>query len=272
MSVPEAIAIAAAGFGAGTVNTVVGSGTLISFPVLLAFGYAPVQANVSNTVGLVPGGLSGTHGYRSELEGQRRRSVVLGTASVAGALIGAALLLTLPASAFKTIVPFFIGCALVLIVLQPWLSTRLEARRRRHRPHGGPWTAAGLVATGMYGGYFGAGQGILLLAVLGLALADSLQRVNALKNVLATHESPPRSSRVRRGRRVAAHRRGIDRRRHGGAQLGRRLPRRCSARHRGRRPRRNREAHRLGRGVHEPPAAEALEARGRPKHAAGSRR
>ena len=103
-----------------------------------------------------------------------------------GALIGAALLLTLPASAFKTIVPFFIGCALVLIVLQPWLSTRLEARRRRHRPHGGPWTAAGLVATGMYGGYFGAGQGILLLAVLGLALADSLQRVNALKNVLAT--------------------------------------------------------------------------------------
>ena len=100
MSVPEAIAIAAAGFGAGTVNTVVGSGTLITFPVLLAFGYAPVQANVSNTVGLVPGGLSGTHGYRSELAGQRRRSVVLGTASVGGALIGAALLLTLPASAF----------------------------------------------------------------------------------------------------------------------------------------------------------------------------
>ena len=186
MSVPEAIAIAAAGFGAGTVNTVVGSGTLITFPVLLAFGYAPVQANVSNTIGLVPGGLSGTHGYRAELEGQGRRSVLFGTMSSVGALIGAALLLTLPASAFKTIVPFFIASALVLIVFQPWLSRRLEARRQAHRPHGGPWTAAGLLVTGIYGGYFGAGQGILLLALLGLALADSLQRVNALKNVLAT--------------------------------------------------------------------------------------
>jgi len=186
MTVPEAIAIAAAGFGAGTVNTVVGSGTLITFPVLLAFGYAPVQANVSNTVGLVPGGLAGTHGYRAELEGQRRRSLLLGTMSFVGALIGAALLLTLPASAFKAIVPFFIASALVLIVLQPWLSRRLEARRRTHRPHGGPWTAAALFATGVYGGYFGAGQGILLLAILGLALTDSLQRVNALKNVLAT--------------------------------------------------------------------------------------
>jgi uncharacterized membrane protein YfcA len=186
MSVPEAIAITAAGFGAGTVNTVVGSGTLITFPVLLAFGYAPVQANVSNTIGLVPGGLSGTHGYRAELAGQRRRSVALGTMSVVGALIGATLLLTLPAAAFKAIVPFFIASALLLIVFQPWLSRRLENRRQAHRPHGGPWTAAGLLATGVYGGYFGAGQGILLLAVLGLALTDSLQRVNALKNVLAT--------------------------------------------------------------------------------------
>jgi uncharacterized membrane protein YfcA len=130
--------------------------------------------------------VSGAHGYRAELEGQRRRSVVLGTMSCVGALIGATLLLTLPASAFKAIVPFFIGCALVLIVLQPWLSLRLATRRQAHRPHGGPWTAAGLLATGVYGGYFGAGQGILLLALLGLALADSLQRVNALKNVLAT--------------------------------------------------------------------------------------
>jgi uncharacterized membrane protein YfcA len=93
---------------------------------------------------------------------------------------------TVPASAFKAIVPFFIASALVLIVLQPWLSRRLEVRRQAHRPHGGPWTAAGLLATGIYGGYFGAGQGILLLALLSLALADSLQRVNALKNVLAT--------------------------------------------------------------------------------------
>jgi uncharacterized membrane protein YfcA len=185
MDVPEAIAIAAAGFGAGTVNTVVGSGTLITFPVLIAFGYPPVQANVSNTIGLVPGGLSGTHGYRAELEGQGRRSRVLGVASVIGAVVGAALLLTLPASAFKAIVPFFIAIAVVLIVLQPWLLAQVE-KRQHHRPHGGPWTAAGLFAIGVYGGYFGAGQGILLLAVLGLAIAESLQRVNALKNVLAT--------------------------------------------------------------------------------------
>ena len=186
MNVPEAIAITAAGFGAGTVNTVVGSGTLITFPVLLAFGYAPVQANVSNTVGLVPGGVSGTHGYRAELEGQGRRSLVLGTASLGGAAIGATLLLTLPASSFKAIVPWLIGLAVVLIVVQPWLSAQVEKRRRRHRPHGGPWTVASLLAIGVYGGYFGAGQGILLLAVLGLALTDSIQRVNALKNVLAT--------------------------------------------------------------------------------------
>ncbi len=163
-----------------------GSGTLLTFPVLLGFGYAPVQANVSNTVGLVPGGVSGSFGYRAELRGQERRAVVLGSTSVSGAVLGAALLLTLPASAFKDIVPFFIACALVLTVLQPWITTRLEAYRRRHRGHGGPLTIAALFAIGTYGGYFGAAQGILLLAVLGLALPESLQRVNALKNVLAT--------------------------------------------------------------------------------------
>src|SRR3954453_21094652 len=122
MGVWQALAIVAAGFGAGTINTVVGSGTLLTFPVLLAFGYAPVQANVSNTVGLVPGGVSGTHGYREELSGQGRRSLVLGAATFTGAVIGAPLLLTLPASAFKAIVPFFIATALVLVVLQPRLS------------------------------------------------------------------------------------------------------------------------------------------------------
>jgi hypothetical protein len=186
LTAAEAIAIAAAGFGAGTINAVVGSGTLITFPVLIGLGYAPVQANVSNTVGLVAGGFSGTHGYRAELGGQARRAAVLGVASVAGAIVGATLLLTLPASAFDAIVPAFIASALALIVLQPWLTRRLEMRRRRQRPHGGPWTAVALFAIGVYGGYFGAAQGILLLAVLGLSLAESLQRVNGLKNVLAT--------------------------------------------------------------------------------------
>ncbi len=184
MTTPEALAIALAGVGAGTINTVVGSGTLLTFPVLLAFGYSPVVANVSNTVGLVPGSIAGVHGYRAELEGQHRRAVVLAAASIAGAIVGATLLLALPGSAFKAIVPFFIGSALVLVVLQPWLSSRL-ARRTVTSRHGGASMLAFLFAIGVYGGYFGAAQGILLLAVLGLWLQEGLQRANALKNVLA---------------------------------------------------------------------------------------
>jgi uncharacterized membrane protein YfcA len=186
VTIPEAIAITAAGVGAGTINTVVGSGTLLTFPVLLGFGYAPVVANISNTVGLVAGGVSGTHAYRAELGGQRSRAVALGTASALGGIAGAVLLLALPGSAFKAIVPFFIGCALVLVVAQPRLAARLEARRAGIRGHSVSWTLPALFGIGLYGGYFGAAQGILLLAVLGLSLTDTLQRVNALKNVLAT--------------------------------------------------------------------------------------
>jgi uncharacterized protein len=185
MTIPEAVAIVAAGVGAGTINTVVGSGTLLTFPVLLAFGYAPVVANVSNTVGLVPGSMTGAHGYRAELGGQARRATVLGAASITGALTGAALLLALPGSAFKAIVPFFIGCAVVLVLAQPWLAARLALRRRERVGAGGPSLLGGLFAIGVYGGYFGAAQGILLLAVLGVGLQEALQRVNALKNVLA---------------------------------------------------------------------------------------
>ena len=143
-------------------------------------------ANVSNTVGLVPGGVSGSLGYRSELAGQGRRALRLAGASVAGALAGAALLLTLPASTFKVVVPYLIAGGLVLVVAQPWVAARLEKRRRRRGFAGAGWTPAALFAVGVYGGYFGAGQGILLLAVLGLWLTEALQRVNALKNVLAT--------------------------------------------------------------------------------------
>src|SRR3984885_4771499 len=121
MSAGEIVAIALAGMAAGTINTVVGSGTLITFPVLLAFGYAPVTANVSNTVGLVPGSLSGAVGYRRELVGQRRRIVRLGLAATLGGVTGAILLLLLPASAFKDIVPVFIFAALALVILQPRL-------------------------------------------------------------------------------------------------------------------------------------------------------
>jgi uncharacterized membrane protein YfcA len=184
VSVAEAIAILAAGFAAGTVNTIVGSGTLITFPVLLAVGYPPVVANVSNTIGLVPGSVSGSHGYRRELAGQGRRAALLGIASVLGGIGGAVLLLALPSSAFEAIVPVFIAVAVVLVAVQPRLTSFVAARRRaKARPRGA--LPAALFVIGLYGGYFGAAQGIMLLAVLGLALPDGLQRTNALKNVLA---------------------------------------------------------------------------------------
>ena len=185
MSLLHALAIFGAGIAAGTINTVVGSGTLITFPVLLGFGYSPVVANVSNTVGLVPGSASGALGYRQELSGQDRRMIPLATASILGGCVGAALLLSLPSSAFKAIVPVFIAVALVLIVAQPWLARALEHRRRPAHANAGPLATMGVFASGVYGGYFGAAQGILLLSILGLAINDDLQRINALKVVLA---------------------------------------------------------------------------------------
>ena len=251
----QALAIFAAGLAAGTINTVVGSGTLITFPTLLAFGYPPVLANVSNNVGLVPGVASGVHGYRAELAGQRRRIIRLGSASACGGLVGAILLLVLPAEAFKAIVPALIGVAVVMVLIQPrlarWMARRQLARSAGRagdgdlaaqadgedpgpRPpadadHGvdgtggagstgaaggngaagraGAATAVGVLpatgissradaiggpvlwalvfCAGVYGGYFGAAQGVLLIGMLGIAFTDSLQRINAVKNVLA---------------------------------------------------------------------------------------
>ncbi|HEY7621765.1 MAG TPA: sulfite exporter TauE/SafE family protein [Solirubrobacteraceae bacterium] len=184
MDIGEVVAIAWAGLAAGAINVVVGSGTLITFPVLLAFGYPPVTANVSNTIGLVPGSVSGAIGYRRELAGQRDRILRFGIASLLGGTTGAILLLVLPASAFKAIVPVFIAIALVLVVLQPRINRALAAREVDRTREGGLWTVLGVYATGIYGGYFGAAQGILLLGFLGVALPQDLQRTNALKNVL----------------------------------------------------------------------------------------
>jgi uncharacterized protein len=221
-----ALAIFAVGLAAGTINTVVGSGTLITFPTLLALGYPPVLANVSNNVGLVPGVASGVHGYRAELAGQRRRMIRLGSASVCGGLVGAILLLVLPAGAFQTIVPVLIGIALVMIIFQPrlarWMAARQVARAaaRGDRPAhglapdgglepgggggaasavrvaapvtaraevqvGGPVLWVLVFLSGVYGGYFGAAQGVLLIGLMGVAFTDTMQRINAVKNVLA---------------------------------------------------------------------------------------
>ncbi|SEG71168.1 hypothetical protein SAMN04489712_109247 [Thermomonospora echinospora] len=185
MNALEAGAVFAAGVGAGGINAAVGSGTLITFPTLVALGFPPVVANISNNIGLVPGSVAGAYGYRAELNGQRERLLRLVTASLAGALIGAGLLLGLPAEAFRVIVPVLITAALVLVVVQPRLNAWLSARREHHHPHGGPWLWAGVLAAGIYGGYFGAAQGIILIALLGIFLDDGLQRANAAKNVLS---------------------------------------------------------------------------------------
>ncbi|HET9094995.1 MAG TPA: sulfite exporter TauE/SafE family protein [Solirubrobacteraceae bacterium] len=183
MSAWHAIAIVAAGIAAGTINTIVGSGTLITFPTLLAFGYPPVTANVSNTIGLVPGSVSGAIGYRSELRGQRDRTLALAASAVCGGVLGSVLLLVLPASAFRAIVPFFIAVALLLILLQGPINRALGDRRRGHGEGVPIGALAGTFACGIYGGYFGAAQGILMMSVLGLSIADTLQRLNAVKVV-----------------------------------------------------------------------------------------
>ncbi|MEP9365022.1 sulfite exporter TauE/SafE family protein [Nocardioides sp. CN2-186] len=188
MSPFEVVAILLAGVAAGTINTVVGSGTLITFPTLLAFGVPPVTANVSNTIGLVPGSVSGVIGYRRELAGQRSRITRLASASLLGAIVGAVLLLVLPDGAFIAIVPALILLGCVLVALQPRISAAVA---RRHdasggMPHRGVWWVWPAVAgTGVYGGYFGAAQGVLLMAILGIGIDEDLQRLNAVKNILA---------------------------------------------------------------------------------------
>ena len=174
------LAVAGAGVVAGAVNTIVGSGSLVTFPTLLAVGYAPVVANVSNTVGLVFGGISGVWGYRRELRGQRRRVLTLAVGSAVGALVGGILLLELPDRVFDAVVPILILLAVALMAFKP--TPRPEhAPQRDHIQR----ATGGSFLTGIYGGYFGAAQGVILLAVLRLAFADDLQRLNAVKNVLA---------------------------------------------------------------------------------------
>jgi uncharacterized membrane protein YfcA len=181
----QALLVFVAGIAAGTINTVVGSGTLITFPVLLGVGLSPVTANVSNTLGLVPGSLVGAYGYRAELTGQRDRAVKMGSASVLGGILGAILLLTLPAGAFKAVVPALVALALVLVVFGPALNRRLAGTK--HTPSTEVEWVLWLVTfgTGVYGGYFGAAQGVLLMGFMGVLLADTVQRHNALKNILA---------------------------------------------------------------------------------------
>jgi uncharacterized membrane protein YfcA len=194
----EAVLIGLAGVGAGAINAAVGSGTLITFPTLLAMGFSPLVANVSNNVGLVPGGIAGAWGYRRELGGQRPVLARLIPCSALGGMTGALLLLVLPAKAFETIVPVLIAIALLMVIFQPRLAAAVTARQGsgaaasrtastwpRSRALG-LGLVVGAYAAGVYGGYFGAAQGVLLIGVLGWLLTDSLQTANGLKNVLSS--------------------------------------------------------------------------------------
>ncbi len=194
MDLLDAVLILVAGAAAGTINAAVGSGSLITFPTLLALGVPPVTANVSNNIGLVPGGLASVWGYRRELAGQRRRLLLLGSMSVLGGVCGALLLLVLPESAFRSVVPVLIGVAVVLVALQTRIQATLAARRAGRRARArrgvradiGPGAMSATALVGVYGGYFGGAQGILLVGALGALMTESLQRLNALKNGLVT--------------------------------------------------------------------------------------
>jgi len=187
LSLVQELVVLASGVAAGAINTVVGSGTLITFPTLLAFGVPPVTANVSNTLGLVPGSLSGAIGYRAHLVGQRSRILRLVLATTLGAAVGATLLLVLPAAAFQAIVPVLIVIGLVLVVLGPRLSARAAARAAAAGWSSAPdaaWVPPAVLGAGIYGGYFGAAQGVIVLGIFGAGVHEPLQRQNAVKNVV----------------------------------------------------------------------------------------
>ncbi len=181
---PQALLVVAMAVLAGAVNVLVGGGSLLTYPTLLALGIPPVLANVSNNVGLIPGNSAGVLAYRPLLVGHGGPLRRLLPASLLGGLSGAVLLLALPARVFQTVVPLLVALAAVLMALQPTIQRALQ-RRGVSRPGGGPLLLLGVFLTGVYGGYFGAAQGVLLLALLGIGLQEGLQRVNAFKNVLA---------------------------------------------------------------------------------------
>ncbi|TWP37048.1 sulfite exporter TauE/SafE family protein [Leekyejoonella antrihumi] len=185
MSLWQWVLVFFAGIAAGGINTVVGSGTLITFPTLVALGIPPVTANVSNAVGLFPGSLAGAWGYREELRGWRGRTIRLASGSILGAVGGATLLLVLPTSAFQTIAPVLITISLLLVLFGKQLNTWLA--HRGHTPSKAVtpalWTATLLI--GVYGGYFGAAQGVLMMGTFGLLMSGSVQHHNAMKNLLS---------------------------------------------------------------------------------------
>ncbi len=186
----ESLLVLATGFGAGVLSSTVGVASLLSFPTLVALGLPPVTANVSNTLGLIPGGLGGVVGYREEVREAGPLAKVIVVVCAVGAVAGAALLLGLPSGVFEAVVPWLILFTCLLVGAQPriaaWLRARSTARHgvdRAERRHMSPLTTGFATLTGMYGGYFGAGAGVMMVAVLGLGTDLELRVVNGLKTL-----------------------------------------------------------------------------------------
>lgn len=184
MELGAVVLLALAGTAAGAINAVAGGGSLVTFPTLLALGYPSVVANVTNTVAALPGYVGGAWGYRRELSGQRRRVILLGLITVAGAVGGSALLLLGSEQTFRVVVPWLVLASTALLAVQPVLA-HLVTRQPSVGAERLRWAGLGQFGVAVYGGYFNAGLGIMMLGVLGIALRESLQRLNALKSVLS---------------------------------------------------------------------------------------
>lgn len=192
----DVLLVLVAGLGAGLLISTIGVASLVSFPVLVAVGLPPVVANASNTVGLVPAGLSGSFGYREELRENPAATLRVLVVCMVGAAGGAWLLLLLPPGVFEVVVPWLILFTCLLVGVQPWLAGWLRRRQgpdAAPREEMGPVTTVFATLTGVYGGYFGAGSGVMMVAVLGLGTDLELRVVNGLKtlailasNVVAT--------------------------------------------------------------------------------------
>lgn len=182
----DVVLLVAAGFGAGTVNGVAGGGTLVSFPALLATGLPALRANVTSTVGIWPGYLGGVAGFRAEVREQpRRRVAVLAGAALVGATGGGVLLLLTPGGSFRAIAPYLVLSACLLFAIQPAVGASVKRRLSSLADGHLGVAAVGTLCSSVYGGYFGAGLGVILLALLGLTVPEDLVRTNGLRSLLS---------------------------------------------------------------------------------------
>jgi uncharacterized protein len=187
MSILDLIAVGLAAVAGGFVNAIAGGGTLITFPMLTAVGVPPVIANVTNTVALCPGYVGGTYAQRRDLQGQKKRMWMLLPTGILGGITGGVLLLSTSDAAFRKLIPYLILAAVTLLAFQDQMRnavmSRMSGSDRTHPREA--WSIPLIFLAAIYGGYFGAGLGVMMLAVLGLVLDDSLTRLNALKQSLS---------------------------------------------------------------------------------------